>query len=189
MGFEEEKLLTPLLMRGEKLLWSGRPKQGIMFRRSDVFLIPFSLIWCGGALGSLVGALLNKGPALGYLMGVPFVLVGLYIVFGRFIVDSRIRARTFYGLTNNRILIVSSGSSKRTKSLNLRTLSDISYTERSYGAGTIYFGANDPLNEWSAGLHWPGMSGRLPPCFEEIGHVRSVYEMIDKAQQEAYKAG
>jgi len=41
------------------------------------------------------------------LFGLPFVAVGLYMVFGRFIGDARMRARTFYGVTNDRVIIIS----------------------------------------------------------------------------------
>ena len=32
------------LDNNEKLVWTGRPKTGIVFRTADIFLIPFSLL-------------------------------------------------------------------------------------------------------------------------------------------------
>jgi len=38
------------LSKDEKLLWTGKPSDGIIFRGSDVFMIPFSLMWGGFAI-------------------------------------------------------------------------------------------------------------------------------------------
>ena len=35
---------------GEKVLWSGTPPRGLILRASDVFLVPFSIVWASGAL-------------------------------------------------------------------------------------------------------------------------------------------
>ena len=35
------------LLPGERILWTGRPGQGLMLTRNDMFLIPLSLMWFG----------------------------------------------------------------------------------------------------------------------------------------------
>lgn len=43
-NYEIENELRPDLGSDEKLVWTGKPKTGIVFRSSDVFLIPFSIL-------------------------------------------------------------------------------------------------------------------------------------------------
>ena len=42
--------LSDRMLTGERILWSGRPAQGLLFTGRDVFLIPFSLLWGGFAV-------------------------------------------------------------------------------------------------------------------------------------------
>ncbi len=95
--------------------------------------------------------------------GIPFVLVGLYIVLGRFIVDAMNRAKTFYGVTNERIIIITGLFFREVKSLNLRTLTDVSLSERGDGSGTITFGALYPMGRWMPGGSWPGARSICAP--------------------------
>src|SRR4029079_14744189 len=100
------------------------------------------------------------------LFGLPFVVMGLYIIFGRFFVDAWSRERTVYGITSERMIIISGLFSQQTKSLQLRTLSEISLTERSDGSGTITFGPVHFMNSFFPAGSWPGTGRYTPPSFE-----------------------
>ncbi|MGD0091429.1 MAG: PH domain-containing protein [Planctomycetota bacterium] len=145
-------------------------------------MIPFSVMWCGFAIFWESTVVTQGAPFFFMLWGIPFVLVGLYIVFGRFIVDAGARDRMFYGVTSERIIIVSGFFSRRTKSLNLRTLSDISLTERGNGTGTITFGPTHPMARW-APAGWPGSGQYAAPAFEMIDRAREIYDLIREAQK------
>ena len=168
------------LDRGERQLWAGVPRQGIIFRGADVFMIPFSLIWGGFAIFWETSVLKTGDPGVFALFGIPFVLAALYITVGRFFVDARRRARTTYAVTSDRVIINSGIFSPTTKSLNVRTISDVTLQEKSSGNGTITFGATNPLAAFYAGTSWPGVP--QTPSFEMIPDARRVYDIIRDAQ-------
>jgi hypothetical protein len=154
-----------------------------------MIMIPFSLLWGGFAIfwefmASTTAAKSKPGAAAFFpIFGLPFVLVGLYIIFGRFFVDARARAKTFYAVTSDRIIILSGLFSRQVKSLQLRTLSDVSFTQKSDGSGTITFGPTSFstfLN--NPGSSWPSARSAVP-AFEMIDRVREVYDTIRRAQK------
>ncbi len=148
-------------------------------------MIPFSLLWGGFAFFweySVIST--GQAPVFFMLWGIPFVAIGLHFIFGRFLVDAKQRANTSYGVTNQRVIIVSGISSKKIKSLNLRSLSDLSLDERSNGSGIISFGASSFPTWWTSGIAWPGMPAPVP-TFELTENARTVFEMIRKAQGSA----
>jgi hypothetical protein len=167
------------LSSGERLLWSGAPRQGVVFRSADGLLIPLSLMWGGFAFFWEAMVLCSDGPAFMKLWGVPFVLVGLYLIVGRFFHDAWSRSRTTYGVTNERIVIVNGVNEK---SLPLKTLAEVTLTTRSDGSGTIQFGSL-PFGAWSGmGFSWPGMP--RVPVFESIPDAHTVHDLIRRAQKE-----
>ena len=174
--------LRPHLDSGENLLWSGQPKKGIVFRTVDVFLIPFSVIWCGFAIFWFTTALTSEAPFLFAMFGIPFVVIGLFFVFGRFIIDAKQRDNTSYGITEHRIMIKSGIMSKKIQSLNIQTLSDIEYSEKHDGTGTISIGPKNPMMIWGNGMNWwPGI--KSSPQLEMIPNVRKVYNQIIELQK------
>ena len=109
---DERRRLTPYLLPDETLLWSGRPDPSKHLGGVDLVLVPFSLFWGGFAILWQVGAL-RQGPVSLALFGVPFVVIGLYLIVGRFVVKARQKRRTVYGLTRGRALVATGSSSLR----------------------------------------------------------------------------
>jgi len=171
------------LQAGEHLLWSGMPRQGLRFRSGDIFMVPFSLLWGGGAFFGVYKSATSDHPSsLSTIWGIPFVLVGIYLIIGRFFIDAYQRSRTYYGVTNQRVLILSGIWTREVKTVSLQNLNEIALTERSDGSGDILFGSMNPMY-----MRWYGESSgidkRMIPSFDLIDNVRQVYDLIHQTQR------
>lgn len=178
--------LTPYLHSGERLLWAGRPKRGLLLRGEDAWLIPFSLVWVSIPFSSTLSRLLTGSGV--NLFDLLFTVAGLYLLIGRFLVDMWLRAHTTYGLTERQALIVTNGFSQQIRYVNLRTLSDLKLTMRRGGTGTIELGKPKFSifgPRYSRAMPWPGVGQYLPPAFEAIPDARRVYDLIVQAQHQA----
>lgn len=145
-------------------------------------MVPFSLLWGGFAFFWEYSVVSKGAPYFFTLWGIPFVAVGLYIIVGRFFVDSYQRARTYYGVTDQRVIILGGLTNREVKSITLQGLSDTSLNERSDRSGSITFGPTNPMYDKWAG--WPNMGKKTSPAFELIVDVRKVYDVIRQAQRE-----
>lgn len=126
-----------MLQPGENLLWTGKPEKLRLFGKEDIFLIPFSLIWCGFLAFMLITAH-SSSPGFEKLFFIPFILVGLWLLVGRFLVKLISMKSECYALTTRR-LIVKRGNT--TNSSELLGLPSMRVTRRSDGSGDIRFGA------------------------------------------------
>ena len=87
----------------EKVLWVGRPDPAKHFGKADWFAVPFSLLWGGFAL-FWEASVIASGGGFFVLWGLPFVGIGLYMMFGRFFYKARQKRRTWYDVTNERVI-------------------------------------------------------------------------------------
>ena len=175
------------LLEDEKVVWAGQPDGRFHFSSGDVFLVPFSLLWGGFALfweAGVLGLLGGKGPAPWFfvLWGIPFVVVGQYFIWGRFLFKAYKNRRTFYGLTNQRALIISTTRSRQLHALFLNQLPNINKTTRRDGSGTLQFGFSP---NWAAGAYansgmdfFGGRYGPAAPAFYDIADVEGVYQLV-----------
>lgn len=121
---------------GEALIWTGRPVQGIRLRKSDWVLIPFSLLWGGFAIGWEIGVLMMGAGWFFALFGIPFVIIGLYLIIGRFFHDAWYRSKVYYGMTAEELFI------KRPKSVEnipFTKINNLEVQEEKNGRGSLNF--------------------------------------------------
>jgi len=183
---EADRVVTAELGAGERLVWSGRPRRGIRFTANDAIMIPFSLMICGFSIFWEKQAVGMNAPFFFTLWGIPFMVMGAYVVIGRFFADAIRRGKIFYGLTDRRVIIVSGVFGRQVTSLDLTTLGEISVSERGDRSGTIALGPVAGQYAMAAkmlGPSWPGLGKGLPPSFEMIEDVKAVYEKVRAQRQ------
>ena len=173
-----------MLEPGERVLWSGRPAPGLTLRPADGFLIPFSLAWCGFAIFWEVSVLrIPNAPFFFPLFGAAFVAAGLYIVFGRFFVDARLRSGMVYAVTDRRVVIISGLMRRQVRSLFLEGLAEVNLSVRRDGKGTLAFGRDALPAWWMRGNLFYGSGANSAPSFELIDAPQRVMTVIRDAQR------
>ncbi len=190
INFEAQQAITPQLTNGERLIWAGRPRQGIFLQPQDAVMIPFSFAWGGFAIFWTYTAWRSGAPFFFVLWGTPFVAIGLYMMFGRFLADAKARTKTFYAVTDQRILFVrgEAGSSQAVTSLELKTLGDLTFDLNKEGRGTIIFGAGGqiiPQAAKTAAMF--RRNANVSPMFVQIERVKEVYDQIMRVKSAAAK--
>ncbi len=179
-------------MNDEHILWAGLPDPNVMFIPADIYIVPFSLLWGGfavywevGVVSSLIGAdELNLFSCIFPLFGIPFVLFGLYFIFGRFIYKKWRKRHTFYAVTNKRILILDDRNHSL-QEINISSIPGITLSERSNGTGTIKFSnSTRSLFGFTSSYEWTnnGMEfwGNLSYAFFDIKEARKVSDIINR---------
>src|SRR5262249_54503388 len=106
----------------------------------------------------------------------PFLVIGAYLLVGRFLYDAWRRGRTVYGLTDRRVLIL---RPSKQIGLALDRVSEMTLQERMNGRGSLVFGTSafNRQNVWGGGPE--------VPTFEFIADARAVYTDIRDAQKKA----
>jgi hypothetical protein len=188
-NLSQEDILQEL-KKDEELLWHGRPGGGIKFRVIDIFLVPFSLFWGGGVIFLEYGAISSGANILFPLLGIPFVLIGLYLLFGRFYIDLYRRKNTWYALTNSRLLIIQKLRKKNVKSINLSFVTHSNISEDKDGSGTITVNTEGPMStpfDFGNKTFLSFIAGEpTVPTLEYISDVREVYNLLMSAVDEKY---
>ena len=176
---------------GERILWEGRPLRHPLFRRTDTLLVPFSLLWCGFAVFWEVNVLTGGAPIFFSLWGVPFVLAGLYLVAGRFVVRAVSSRRTQYTITNGRVLVHGGWSGRQLTTAYLRSLPPPVITERLDGSGSVAFGAFPGVADVFTGGRRQGWRAAwssepsLTPVLWDVPDVRRVRDLAAHAQAQS----
>jgi len=184
--------VQPDLISGEIVLWAGQPDTSVIFHKEDASLIPFSLLWGGfaifweGSVTGMWGAHSSHRWTFGMLWGVPFVLIGQYLIWGRFFYAAWLKGRTHYAVTNRRVIVVQEGWKRHMAAAYLDSLQSLIKEGASSGVGILRFGESQPI--WSNNRGWGpwnGLSIGSVPTFVDIDDVDSVYRLVSDLREKA----
>ena len=170
-----ESVIRGKLDDGEELLWSGQPRQGLLLQPADALLIPFSLLWGGFAFYWEFEVVRTHQFWVLQLWGIPFVVVGLYLVAGRFFVDAYMRGKTYYGVSDKRIVIT---SGQTMNSIALSDLKSVLLVSKPDKSGTLVFGPPNLPPPRSTIAYFQPSRGPQYPMFAMIPDAQSVYDLI-----------
>jgi len=190
-------VVQPELTAGESIAWAGQPKAGVVFHKEDLYLIPFSLLWGGfalfwefaasGGFGGFRHA--SNGPVFFQLWGIPFILVGQYLIWGRFVYVAWLKKRTHYAVTNKRVIVVQNGWKRQIASSYIDSLPSLIKEGSSNGVGVLRFAPSQPTRYGRQGWGvWNSLSVGDVPAFMDIDDVDSVYRMVSDMREKARTA-
>lgn len=174
--FQADEVIKEELLSNENVIWTGRPESGQLLKSSDMFMIPFSIMWGGFAIFWESTALTMNAPLLFKIWGIPFVFVGLYMIFGRFIYEYYKRKELFYGITNKRIIIKQTILPKKTTTLILSNIQEVNIKINKNGNGDIIFA---PEIKFISSFN----QRYQPPSFLNIRDCKEVYAKILEVKQ------
>ena len=161
-------------------------KPRVLFHSDDLYMIPFGLLWGGFAIFWEMGVLgyWGNGPegqtvsTFMELWGIPFIVVGQYMIWGRFFYDGWLKRRTYYAVTNRRVLVIKEGWSRKTSWVYVSAIPTIA--REGSVTGTLWFGPKYPVFG-GRGQKRRSMSrfsiGDVP-VFADIDDLDSVYRMV-----------
>jgi hypothetical protein len=178
--------VQPELMSGESIYWAGIPNPRVIFHSDDWTAIPFSLLWTGffvfweaEALG-VWGKTSRPGENNTFMVlwGIPFLVMGNYMVWGRFLTDAWLKRRTYYAVTNRRLLVLQEGWKRKSSSTFIGGSPQIE--REGTLTGTLWFGPKYPVvaAKRRKTRDMSRFSVGDVPVFADIDDVDAVYRLI-----------
>lgn len=93
-------------LKDEQILWQGEPKNVPLFHKSDILILPFTILFGGFLIAYAVisAIMMFAGQGIWFsLVGITFLLMGIYIVFLRLWYRKKRIKRQRYFVTSKRV--------------------------------------------------------------------------------------
>ncbi len=124
--------------KNETIFWEGRPETGHWFSQSDYILIPLSLLWTYVALYWVFRMTRDTTVAYNFLFGSLFIVSGLYLVIGRFVMKENSKKQTLYRISSKGITFIQKeGETKNI--IPFQEIDTVEWKPGKNGVGTIWF--------------------------------------------------
>ncbi len=186
-----EERFAPELLRGEKILWAGKPGTKLL-SWWELLLVPFALM----VLAPPILIAQAPPPAHGQPPPVALIVVlfvffgsfGLWLIPGHFVIKARRLRKTFYAVTNFRVLVLLELRRSTLQAAFIQQLPLVVRILRRNGIGTVRFGlgsgpyAQPPFEgaPFAAAMH-----AAQAPAFVDIADAEKVYKLVSELQHAA----
>lgn len=176
MRLEGERRLAGRLLPGERVLWAGQPKQGLLLVAEN--LVPVLLTLVAGLVFILVAPLAGMEWKPFHLLALMVLGPAWLLLFvGQFVLDAVLRHRTWYAVTDRRILIRRDGPWGSFHALDLARLPAVELEEGPRYGTLLFDRVPDNPRRWSRGI--PALDPA--PQFLAIRDARAVFDLIQHA--------
>ena len=180
-NYELQLEIKPYLNAGESILWCDKPYKIFVFTVADIFTTLFGIVWLGFSVFWFLGAFFaTQGQTdpmakIFPFFGVPFICVGLYLLFFRHIVSALTRKRIIYALTDKRAIIVHTGKRQYLQEFKYANISNIQLESKKDDVGSINFLSNQLTYSNRNKRYANASSG-----FFGIKEVKKVYKILSQ---------
>ncbi|MEA5358189.1 hypothetical protein VA596_01465 [Amycolatopsis sp., V23-08] len=176
-------LPTNVLLPGERLLWSGRPRHAALDGH-DWYRLVFGLVWVSLVLGF---PLLGRGSLL--LVSPIFAAFGLAIAWGPVVLRQRTLRRAVYAVTDRRVVVADRVSGRIRASAYLGALPPPVVRAGRNGVGAVAFGSTGGLLGSLTGAANPGAFAARSMRLVGLPDAGYVRDLIAQAQARLWAAG
>lgn len=97
--------INSYLEEDEYVLWRGKPGKKNRFSSIDKVMFPFALFWTAFALLLEGSVIMSEAPLIYCVFGVPFVLIGIFLLYSSFFSNVFAKGKTIYVVTNKKLMI------------------------------------------------------------------------------------
>lgn len=181
--------LSPHMLNGEELLWTGQPDPRNILNTRDIIMIPFAL-----AVGIPITLILPSSPYF-YAAAAAAWVLAIAAVTGRFYFRYRGKKRTRYALTSRRALVVSiseDDESLLVKNLPFESIVAVTHSQKNDELGTVAFELVMPekikisKDKYNLGLNSPVFNSEAP-AFYDIHDSEELYKTIYQIRYRNYR--
>lgn len=165
-------------LKNEKILWQGCPQKVPVFTKADFLLVPFSLIFGGFLLGyaflSALAMIAGQGIMFS-LVGLTFLILGLYIIFIRLWYRKKRVSREVYFVTSKRVF--GFDTMRDTVMFDI----DLKKTDLSLGDKRLELGEINSIGDFIYGLGLDVFFRKIShetPSFKYINDINGVAKII-----------
>lgn len=163
-------LFKQYLNANEKILWTGSPKKSTVFSLPvtffGLFFLGFSIFWTIMAF---------QASFIMSMFGIPFIIVGLFLVFIKKSKLSNFIPKQYYAVTDERILIIKSGHQEVLIQVALERLTNVILTPSLSGTSSITFYTRNEYGFYNS-----------RPFFYYIENAQQVVDLINQHREKRH---